>query len=527
MLLLADFTLAIESVVLKTLYQYDKITEYLYFIREENIMATREKFSSRLGFILVSAGCAIGIGNVWKFPYITGMYGGAGFILMYLAFLVVLGLPIMVCEFTVGRGSTMGMGKAFEKLEPQGTKWHHLKWISILGSYLLMMFYTMVGGWMLYYAYIEATGKLAGLSSDAVSGAFSNMLSSPQTMAFWAIIAILISFGACAFGVQKGVEKVTKVMMLLLLILMIALTVNSVFLPNASKGINFYLVPDFKSIQKAGFGNAVFAAMSQAFFTLSLGIGAMEIFGSYLDRKKRITGEAINIVLLDTFVALMAGFIIIPACFSFGVQPDSGPSLLFITLPNLFNNMKGGRIWGTLFFIFMSFAALSTIIAVFENIVAMFMDMAGWSRKKSVAVNFILITALSMPAILGFNLLSNIQPLGEGSTIMDLEDFLVSSNLLPLGSLVFVMFCVRKNGWGFENFIKEANNGDGIKFPHWIRLYMQYILPIIVTIIYLKGYYDTFKNKGTGLLIFWMCFACALLLVIFTISIFTGRKKKA
>ena len=308
---------------------------------------------------------------------------------------------------------------------------------------------------------------------------------------------------------------------------MIALTVNSVFLPNASKGINFYLVPDFKSIQKVGFGNAVFAAMSQAFFTLSLGIGAMEIFGSYLDRKKRITGEAISIVLLDTFVALMAGFIIIPACFSFGVQPDSGPSLLFITLPTLFNNMKGGRVWGTLFFIFMSFAALSTIIAVFENIVAMFMDMAGWSRKKSVAVNFILITALSMPAILGFNLLSNIQPLGEGSTIMDLEDFLVSSNLLPLGSLVFVMFCVRKNGWGFENFIKEANKGDGIKFPHWIRLYMQYILPIIVTIIYLKGYYDTFKNKGTGLLIFWMCFACALLLVIFTISIFTGRKKKA
>lgn len=488
-------------------------------------MATREKFGSRLGFILVSAGCAIGIGNVWKFPYITGMYGGAAFILMYLVFLVILGLPIMVCEFTVGRGSQLGMGKAFDKLEPKETKWHRLKWISILGSFLLMMFYTMVGGWMLYYAFLEATGKLSGLDSAAVSQVFQNMLSSPQTMALWAVIAIVFSFGSCTFGLQKGVEKITKVMMLLLLVLMVALAVNSVFLPNAASGIKFYLVPNFQSVAKAGFGNAVFAAMSQAFFTLSLGIGAMEIFGSYLDRKKRITGEAVNIVLLDTFVALMAGFIIIPACFAFGVSPDSGPNLLFITLPNLFASMKGGRIWGTLFFVFMSFAALSTIIAVFENIVAMFMDMAGWSRKKSVGINFVLITLLSMPAILGFNLLSNIQPLGEGSTIMDLEDFLVSSNLLPLGSLVFVMFCVRRNGWGFDNFIKEANKGKGMKFPQWIRLYMQYILPVIVTIIYLKGYYDTFKTKGTAMLAAWMAFACVLLLLIFGISVFTGRKE--
>lgn len=489
-------------------------------------MATREKFGSRLGFILVSAGCAIGIGNVWKFPYITGMYGGAAFILMYLVFLVVLGLPILVCEFSVGRGSQMGMGKAFDKLEPKGTKWHHLKWISILGSYLLMMFYTMVGGWMLYYAYMEATGKFAGLGDDAVAGVFNTMLSSPDVMTLWTVIAIVISFATCILGLQKGVEKITKVMMLLLLALMIVLAINSVFLPNASKGIEFYLVPDFNSVAEKGFGNAIFAAMSQAFFTLSLGIGAMEIFGSYLDRKKRITGEAVNIVLLDTFVALMAGFIIIPACFAFDVEPDSGPSLLFITLPKLFNNMAGGRIWGTLFFIFMSFAALSTIIAVFENIVAMFMDMVGWDRKKAVGINFVLITALSMPAILGYNLLSGVQPLGDGSTIMDLEDFLVSSNLLPLGSLVFVMFCVRKNGWGFENFLKEANKGEGIKFPHWIRLYMQYILPVIVTIIYLKGYYDTFKAKGTGMLIGWMCFACLLLVLIFGISIFTGRKKK-
>lgn len=488
-------------------------------------MADREKFASRLGFILVSAGCAVGIGNVWKFPYICGMYGGAGFILMYLVFLIILGLPILVCEFTVGRGSGLGMGKAFEKLEPKGTKWHIFKWISILGSFLLMMFYTMVGGWMLYYAYLELTGKMTGLDADGVANVFSTMLSQPLTMGLWALIAIVISFGVCILGVKNGVEKVTKVMMSFLIILMIVLAVNSVFLPNASEGIKFYLVPNFKSVAKNGIGTSVFAAMSHAFFTLSIGIGAMEIFGSYLDKKKRITGEAVNIILLDTFVALMAGFIIIPACFSFGVEPGAGPSLLFITLPNLFNNMAGGRIWGTMFFIFMSFAALSTIIAVFENIIAAFIDMNGWSRKKSVGINFVLITVLSIPAIIGFNILSKIEPLGAGTTIMDLEDFLVSYNLLPLGSLVFVLFCVNKNGWGFENFLKEANTGTGKIFPKWIRVYMQYILPLIVSVIYLKGYYDTFASQSKTQLIFWMCLACAMLIVIFGISIFTGRKK--
>ena len=488
-------------------------------------MAGREKFASRLGFILVSAGCAVGIGNVWKFPYICGIYGGAAFIVMYLVFLLILGLPILVCEFTVGRGSRLGMGKAFEQLEPKGTKWHHLKWISILGSFLLMMFYTMVGGWMMYYAYLEITGKMAGLDNTAVANVFSDMLSAPETMGLWASIAIVISFGICAFGVKNGVEKVTKVMMGFLIVLMMALAVHSFILPNASEGIKFYLVPDFKSVVQNGLGTAVFAAMSHAFFTLSIGIGAMEIFGSYLDRKKKITGEAINIILLDTFVALMAGFIIIPACFSFGVEPNSGPSLLFITLPNLFNNMAGGRIWGAMFFIFMSFAALSTIVAVFENIIAMFMDMNGWSRKKSVAVNFVLITVLSAPAILGFNLLSKFQPLGSGTSVMDLEDFLVSYNLLPLGSLVFVLFCVRKNGWGFENFLKEANKGSGMEFPKWIRVYMQYILPVIVTVIYLKGYYDYFIPQGKAVTAGWMCFAALLLLLIFGISLFTGRKK--
>lgn len=488
-------------------------------------MAGREKFASRLGFILVSAGCAVGIGNVWKFPYICGMYGGAAFIVMYLAFLLILGLPILVCEFTVGRGSQLGMGKAFEKLEPKGTKWHSLKWISILGSFLLMMFYTMVGGWMLYYAYLELTGKMSGLDADGVANVFSTMLSQPVTMGGWALAAIVISFGICALGVKNGVEKVTKVMMAFLIVLMIVLAVHSVFLPNASEGIKFYLVPDFKNVAENGIGTSVFAAMSHAFFTLSIGIGAMEIFGSYLDRKKRIAGEAVNIILLDTFVALMAGFIIIPACFAFGVEPGAGPSLLFITLPNVFNNMAGGRIWGTMFFLFMSFAALSTIVAVFENIIAAFIDMNGWSRKKSVGVNFVLITVLSIPAIIGFNLLSKFQPLGEGSTIMDLEDFLVSYNLLPLGSLVFVLFCVRKNGWGFENFLKEANTGSGMKFPKWLRIYMQYILPLIVCVIYLKGYYDFFIPQGKTTTILWMCFAAAMLIVIFGITIFTGKKR--
>ncbi len=486
----------------------------------------REKFSSRLGFILVSAGCAVGIGNVWKFPYLCGMYGGAAFILMYLAFLVILGFPILVAEFSIGRASKFGMGRAFEALEPEGTKWHNLKWISILGCFLLMSFYTMVSGWMLYYAYLSGTGKLSGLSVDEVADVFTQMLSNPVTMGIWAFVAIVVSFGICALGVKNGVEKITKVMMTLLIVLMIVLAVNSALLPNAKEGFKFYLIPNLTSVKEQGLGTMIFAAMSQAFFTLSLGIGAMEIFGSYLDKKKRLAGEAVNVMILDTFVALTAGFIIIPACFAFGVEPDSGPSLLFITLPNVFNKMAGGRIWGTCFFIFMSFAALSTVVAVFENLIATFMDMKGWKRSKSVAVNFVIVTAISVPAILGFNLLSSVQPLGEGTGIMDMEDFIVSSNLLPLGSLLFVMFCVRKNGWGFENFLKEANEGEGMKFPKWARAYMQYVLPIIVTIVYLKGYYDTFSKQPLTVRAGWMAFAVVLLCVIFGVSLFTGRKKK-
>ncbi len=483
-------------------------------------MKEREKFSSRLGFILVSAGCAIGLGNVWKFPYICGQYGGAAFILIYLVFLAALGFPILLCEFAVGRGSGKSMGKAFEQLEPAGTKWHYLKWMSIAGSYLLMMFYTMVAGWMIYYTWKMASGQLSGLDTVGVKAAFQGMQGSAPTMMVWMIVAIVLSFSVCAMGLQKGVEKITKLMMTALIVIMVVLAINSLVLPGAVEGVKFYLIPDFSQVEKHGIGTVVYAAMSQAFFTLSLGIGSMEIFGSYLKKERSLLGEASGIVLLDTFVALTAGFIIIPACFAYGVNPDAGPSLLFITLPNVFNNMTGGRIWGTCFFLFMSFAALSTVIAVFENMIAYYMDMKGMERKKAVAINIVLITLLSIPAVLGFNVLSGIQPLGAGTNIMDLEDFLVSYNLLPLGSLVFLMFCVKKNGWGWANFMEEVNTGKGLKVSSTriLQYYMTFVLPLVIIGIYLKGYYDTFAKKGMAVLIGWMIFAVALLAVIIAVA---------
>ena len=489
-------------------------------------MKEREKFSSRLGFILVSAGCAIGLGNVWKFPYICGQYGGAAFILIYLGFLVILGLPILICEFAVGRGSGKSMGRAFEALEPKGTSWHHLKWMSIFGCYLLMMFYTMVAGWMLYYTWRMASGQLTGLSAEGVQSAFGGMLESAPTMLGWMIITILLSFAVCAIGLQKGVEKITKLMMTALIVIMVILAVRSLVLPGAVEGVKFDLIPDFASVREQGIGTVIYAAMSQAFFTLSLGIGSMEIFGSYLKKERRLLGEAAGIVVLDTFVALTAGFIIIPACFAYGVNPDAGPSLLFITLPNVFNNMAGGRIWGTCFFLFMSFAALSTVIAVFENIVSYFMDMRGMERKKAVGINIVLITLLSVPAVLGFNLWSGFEPMGAGTGIMDLEDFLVSYNLLPLGSMVFVMFCVKKNGWGFQSFMEEVNTGEGRKVPGSgiLRFYMTYVLPLIIIVVYLKGYYDTFAKHGTAVLLGWMAFAVALLGVILLITMKKAKK---
>lgn len=490
-------------------------------------MKERETFGSRLGFILVSAGCAIGLGNVWKFPYITGQYGGAMFILIYLVFLVIFGLPILVSEFSVGRGSGKSMATAFHDLEAKGTKWHNLGWFSLFGSYLLMMFYTMVGGWMLFYVYRMVTGKLASLDAAGIGAAFDGMLGSAPTMVAWMIVAVVISFLICAMGLQNGIEKITKIIMTVLIILMIVLAVRSLVLPGAGEGIRFYLIPTLDGIREHGLGTVLFAAMAQAFFTLSIGIGSMQIFGSYMKKDRRILGESVSIICVDTFVALMAGIIIIPACFAFSIEPGAGPSLLFITLPNVFNSMAGGRIWGTLFFVFMSFAAITTIVAVFENIIMFTIEKFGWSRKKAVAINLVLMILLSLPAVLGFNVLSEVQLMGPGTTIMDVEDFLVSYNLLPLGSLVFVMFCVRKNGWGWDNFIKEVNTGEGWKFPSGglIRIYMSVILPIVIAIIYLKGYFDFFKPQGMALTVRWMVVAVILLVVVFGIIFYRPKKK--
>ncbi|MCI8586347.1 MAG: sodium-dependent transporter [Lachnospiraceae bacterium] len=483
----------------------------------------REKFGSRLGFILVSAGCAIGIGNVWKFPYICGAYGGAAFILIYLAFLLILGIPVLVCEFAIGRGSRKSVAGSFEELEPGGTRWHRLKYIGIFGCYLLMMFYTMVGGWMMYYCYRSLRGEFTGASTEQITESFGRMLQNLPIMTFWTIVICILGFGVCMLGLKSGVERITKWMMAALLLIMLVLAGHSVFLEGAGAGIRFYLVPDFQKMLESGIGNVVFAALSQAFFTLSLGVGAMLIFGSYLDRSHSLTGEAFSITALDTFVALMAGFIVIPACFAYGIEPGAGPSLVFITLPNIFAQMPFGFLWSALFFLFLTFAALSTIIAVFENIIAFDMDLFGWSRQKSVLVSAGLIIVLSMPAVLGYNVLSGIQPLGAGSTIMDLEDFIVSNNLLPLGSLGYVLFCTRKNGWGWDAFLAEANAGTGRSFPKGLKNYVAYGIPLIIVVIYLKGYYDMFCQKGTLMLAGWVTAAVVFLLFVFYCAM--GKKR--
>ena len=452
----------------------------------------REKFGSRLGFILISAGCAIGLGNVWRFPYITGVYGGAAFVLLYLFFLLILGLPIMVMEFAVGRGSQKSAALSFDMLEPNGTKWHWYKWGAMAGNYLLMMFYTTIGGWMVLYFFKMAAGQFEGMNTEQVQNAFVKLTGNPGLMTVFMILVVLLGFGICVRGLQNGVEKITKAMMLCLLALMVVLAARSVVLPGGEEGLKFYLYPDFKKLFEAGVGEVVYAAMGQAFFTLSLGIGALAIFGSYIGKDRALTGEAVSVTVLDTMVALMAGLIIFPACFAYNVQPDSGPSLIFITLPNVFNAMAGGRLWGTLFFLFMSFAALSTIIAVFENIISFAMDLTGCSRKKAVLWNLIAIILLSMPCVLGFNILSGFTPFGAGSNVLDLEDFIVSNNLLPLGSLVYLLFCTSKYGWGYEKFMEEANTGKGIKFPGWIRAYVKYVLPLIVVGIFVMGYYTKF-----------------------------------
>ncbi|EDN02004.1 Sodium:neurotransmitter symporter family protein [Pseudoflavonifractor capillosus ATCC 29799] len=460
-------------------------------------MKERETFASRLGFVLISAGCAIGLGNVWRFPYIVGRYGGAAFVLIYLAFLVILGLPIMAMEFSVGRASRQSIATSFHKLEPKGTKWHWYSWFGMAGNYMLMMFYTTVAGWMILYCIKMAKGDFVGADTQAVQDIYSGMLSNPGIMLVFMILVILIGMGVCSLGLQDGVEKITKVMMVMLLAILIVLVVRSVTLENAMAGLEFYLKPNFHNLMYDANGNfilgeAIFAAMGQSFFTLSLGIGAMAIFGSYIGKEHRLMGEAINVGILDTFVAFVVGLVIFPSAFAFGIQPDSGPNLIFITLPNVFNAMPLGRLWGALFFVFMSFAALSTVIAVFQNIITFPMDKWGWSHKKSVLVNMVVIFILSLPCLLGFNLWSGFNPLGDGTVVMDLEDFILSDNLLPLGSLVYLLFCVSKHGWGWDNFLAEADAGEGIRFPARFRPYFRYVLPLLVLIIFVMGYWNKF-----------------------------------
>ena len=455
-------------------------------------MENREKFSSRIGFLLISAGCAIGLGNVWRFPFITGQYGGAAFVLIYLFFLIILGLPILVMEYAVGRASQKSIARSFQVLEPKGTKWHWYSYVGMAGNYLLMMFYTTVAGWMISYFFKMLKGDFVGKNPTQVENVFGTMLSDPKAQIFWMLVVIALGFLVCSLGLQNGVEKITTVMMSCLFIVILVLIARSVTLDGASAGLKFYLIPDFAAVKKQGVMTVVSAAMGQAFFTLSLGIGAIAIFGSYIDKSRRLTGEAISVAILDTLVALMAGLVIFPACFAFGVNPGSGPNLVFITLPNVFNEMPGSRIWGAMFFLFMSFAALSTIIAVFENIICFAMDLFNWSRKKAVIINLIVILILSLPCALGFNILSDIAPLGAGTTIQDFEDFLVTYNFLPLGSLAYLIFCTTRYGWNFDNFIKEADTGKGLKFPKWTKNYLKYILPCIIIILFIQGYYMTF-----------------------------------
>ena len=456
-------------------------------------MDNRESFQSRLGFILISAGCAIGIGNVWKFPYMVGQNGGGMFVLFYLLFLISVGVPIMTMEFAVGRASRKSSVQAFRILEPAGTRWHWSGYLGMAGNYILMFFYTTVSGWMLYYFYLFCTGRFsAGMDGAAVSSVFSDMLASPGTMLFWMLLVVVMGIAVCSLGLENGVERITKWMMLALLVLLVILAVHCLTLPGAGAGLKFYLVPSLARVREVGLFNVIVAAMNQSFFTLSIGIGSMAIFGSYLDKAHSLTGESIRIAALDTFVAIVAGLIIFPACFSFGVEPGSGPGLVFITLPNVFNAMAGGRVWGALFFLFLFFAALSTVIAVFENIIALGMDNFGWSRKKSSLLNFIVLAAGSIPCVLGFNLWAGFTPFGAGSNVLDLEDFLVSNLLLPGGSLVYLLFCVKKRGWGFENFLAETNIGKGIKMPRWVSLWLNYGLPLVVLFLLLYGLWAKF-----------------------------------
>ena len=446
----------------------------------------RENFQSRLGFLLVSAGCAIGIGNVWRFPYVAGQNGGGLFVLFYLLFLLTMGVPVLTMELAVGRASRKSAVQGYQALEKPGSKWHIHGWFCVAGCYLLMMYYTTVAGWMLDYFVRFLTGSFTGLDAAAISGAFGQMLQSPAEMTLFMALVVVLGFAVVSFGLQKGLERISKLMMTALLLLILMLAVNSCLLPGAGEGLSFYLLPSLSRAMEQGLFSVITAAMNQAFFTLSLGIAAMEIFGSYMTRENTLTGEAVRICLLDTFVALMSGLIIFPASFSFGVQPDAGPSLIFVTLPNVFAGMRGGRFWGTLFFLFMTFASFTTVISVFENLIANCIDMFGWGRKKAVIANCVFLLLASMPCLLGYNVLSGVHLIG-GRDVLDTEDFLVSNLLLPLGSLVYLLFCTTRWGWGFDNYLAEANAGEGLKLSPRFKLFFQFVLPALILVIFFSG----------------------------------------
>ncbi|MBC5663257.1 sodium-dependent transporter [Coprococcus eutactus] len=447
----------------------------------------RESFKSRLGFLLVSAGCAIGIGNVWRFPYVVGENGGGIFVLFYLLFLVAMGLPVLTMELAVGRGSRKSAVLAYKELEKPKSKWHIHGWFAILGCYVLMMYYTTVSGWMVSYFYKFVTGEFkAGMDVDATGSVFSDLLADPKQMGFWMILTVIVGFIVCSRGLQNGLERISKIMMTALLVLIVVLAVHSITLSGAGEGLRFYLIPNLSTVEKVGIGNVISAAMNQAFFTLSLGVAAMEIFGSYMSKDHALAGEGVRICALDTFVAVMSGLIIFPACFSYGVEVTSGPKLIFVTLPNVFVNMAGGRIWGSLFFLFMTFASFSTVIAVFENIMSFAMDMFGWSRNKTAIINCIIILIASLPCVLGYNVWSDLHLIG-GRDVLDSEDFLVSNLLLPLGSLIYLLFCVTKWGWGFDNYIEEVNTGSGLKMSRKLKPYFQFVLPVLILIILIQG----------------------------------------
>ena len=450
-------------------------------------MKTRENLGSRLGFILLSAGCAIGIGNVWRFPYITGQNGGGLFVLIYLACLVLLGIPVLTMEYSIGRFSRKSILPAFRELEPQGTKWHIMGYFAVAGNYVLLMFYSVVSGWILHYFTLMLTGHFEGATTDLIEETFGQMMSSPSILIRNMLIVMALTSIICGIGLQNGVERITKVMMLALIIIMVFLGIRSAMLPGGKEGLAFYLLPSVKNLSQAGIGNVIIAALNQSFFTLSIGMGGMEIFGSYIEKDRSLLGEAILVTALDTFVAIVSGLIIFPACFSYGIAPDAGPSLIFLTLPTVFLSMPGGRLFGTFFFVFLFFAALSTMIGVFENIMGISYDLHGIDRRKSALINGILIAVGSIPCALGFNVLSFIQPLREGNCIMDLEDFFVSNLVLPIGSMIITLFCTWKYGWGFDNYMKEVNTGTGLKVPAGLRFYFKYILPCIIGFVVLYG----------------------------------------